>query len=277
MTAEPFRSTRALPLAALGCFLVAAPVLAAPGDPLGGDDTGCAPSTKLGLNCAKKTLAILTKLRKAVISCHLKQADLAFKAGEAQPGFGEAEENCEIGPSATSAKNKFDGYLAKLAASGCDATVLANAAATGDVLLGGDDVPGSLDSLNATFFCDPTSGEEIDPDGDDGGFIPATEENFKCSAAVAKYWAKHNYYVDRCHMKLAAAIFVGKPFDEEACEETDPRTSALARYNAGVGKYIAAGYCPPCLADPPGALGLGTGTIADADASLEDVYICPGP
>ena len=77
--------TITLPAVALG-VLLAAPVTAAPGDPFGGDDTGCTPTTKLGLNCAKAALSTLTKLRKAALVCHLKQEDLAFKAGVFPPG-----------------------------------------------------------------------------------------------------------------------------------------------------------------------------------------------
>ena len=40
---------------AVGLALAGGPAaLAAPGDPLGGDDTGCAPTTMAGLGCAKK-------------------------------------------------------------------------------------------------------------------------------------------------------------------------------------------------------------------------------
>jgi len=261
---------------ALGCLLAAAPVLAAPGDPLGGDDTGCAPTTKQGLSCGKKVLTSLVKLRKAVLVCHLKQAGLAFKAGQGQPGFSNAEENCEIGPSNKSAKNTFDARMTNLAGAGCDATVLANANTRRDILLGDQNTAGSMDALNATFFCDPTSGNLIDPGGDDGGYIPSTPEHYKCSVAVAKLWYRLDAYVSKCHIKLATAVWAGKVFDEEACEDVGDR-SALTKYDTYVARYIQAGICPPCLADPPGALGLGTSTVADADANLQEVYICPGP
>ena len=114
------------------------------------------------------------------------------------------------------------------------------------------------------------------PGGDDGGYIPSTPEHYKCSLAVAKLWYRLDGYVSKCHTKLAASVWANKPFDEEACEEVGDY-SALGKYNAGVGKYIQAGICPPCLANPPGALGLGTSTVSDADANLQEVYICPGP
>jgi hypothetical protein len=270
MTRNSIGLTRAL---ALGCLLAAAPVLASPGDPLGGDDTGCAPSTKLGLSCAKKVHNALWKLRVRVIKCHLTQAEHAFKNGQGEPGFSNAEENCEIGPSNTSAKNKFDARLASLATYGCDATVLANAAAAGDVIVSDQSVAGSMDNLNASFFCDATSGNLIDPGGDDGGYIPATPENFKCSTVVAKSWAKLDGYLYKCHSKLALSVFADRVFDEEVeCEDR-----YAPRIDANIQKYITIGFCPPCLADPPGALGLTAALRADSDANLEDVYICPGP
>jgi hypothetical protein len=270
MIRSPIGLVRAL---TLGCVLAAAPALAAPGDPLGGDDTGCTPSTKLGVSCAKKVHKLLVKLRYSVIKCHLTQADHAFKNGSGTEGFSNAEENCEIGPSNTSAKNKFNAKLASYLANGCDATVVANAEAARDVILGDQSVVGSMDNLNAAFFCDATSGNLIDPGGDDGGYIPATPENFKCSAVVAKSWSKLDAYLYKCHAKLAASVFTNRVFDEEVeCEDR-----YAPRIDAAIQKYITAGFCPPCLADPPGALGLTADLRTSSDANLQDVYICPGP
>jgi hypothetical protein len=264
--------TITLPAVALG-VLLAAPVTAAPGDPFGGDDTGCTPTTKLGLNCAKAALSTLTKLRKAALVCHLKQEDLAFKAGEGELGFSNAEENCELGPSSNSAKNKFDARMTALIGKGCDATLIANALARGAAIVGDASTAGSLDAMSASIFCDATSGNTIEPDGDDSiGWIPATPENQKCSVSVAKLWIKLSGYADKCHTRLAASVYSNRVFDEEACESL-----YLSRYQASVGKLVQVGYCPPCLADPPGAAGIGTDTVAAADAELGEVYVCPGP
>jgi hypothetical protein len=266
-----------VPSIALAC-LVAAPAWAAPGDPFGGDDTGCAPTTSQGLSCARKAHILLAKLKRSVLGCHLTQAGLAFKAGEGQPGFSNAEENCEIGPSEKSAKAKFDAIMAKLAFA-CDATVVANANARRDVILGDENVIGSLDNLNATFFCDATSGNEIDPGGDDGGWIPSVPEHYKCSVSIAKLWSKLDASVAKCHDKLAVSIYGGKPFDEDACEDVGEK-SALARYNAKVAKLVLYGICPPCLVDPmapTNATTLGLATVADGDNQLGDIFVCPGP
>jgi hypothetical protein len=265
--------TITLPALVLGALLAASPVAAAPGDPFGGDDTGCTPNTKLGLNCAKAALSTLGKLRKAALVCQLKQEDLAYKTGEGQLGFSNAEENCEISPSNNSAKNKFDARIASLVGKGCDSTMIANVLARGAALVADASTSGSLDAMNASFFCDATSGNTIEPEGGDSiGWIPATPENQKCSVAVAKQWIKLAGYADKCHVRLASSVFSNRVFDEEACESL-----YLSRYQAYVGKLVTVGYCPPCLANPPGAAGIGTSTVDDADAQLGEVYICPGP
>lgn len=275
------RLGRIVPSIALAGMLAVGPTAAAwaaPGDPLGGDDTGCAPTTKQGLSCGLKTHALLAKLKRAVLVCHLTQAGHAFQNGMGTNGFSNAEENCEIGPSATAAKAKFDAYMAKLALI-CDPTLVANVNARGATIVGDQSTAGSMDALNATFFCDATSGNQIDPGGDDGGYIPATPENYKCSVAVAKLWSKLDYSVFKCHQKLVRSVFGGKPFDEEACEDTGIK-SALTVYDAKVNGYIASGICPPCLADPmmsTNAIALGASTVADGDAQLQEPYVCPGP
>jgi hypothetical protein len=278
MIREPIHLKRAVLSMAIGCLLAASPVLAAPGDPFGDDDTGCTPSTALGRKCGKAVLKALAKLRVSVVKCHLTQAGHAFQNGSGTNGFSNAEENCEIGPSNTSAKAKFDATIASLADIGCDATILASANAKRDVLLGDSSVVGSLDNLNGTFFCDTTSGNPIDPDGEDAGTIPATPENYKCEVTYAKAWAKLTKYLYQCHAKMAASSFKGVVFDEEMCENTGGK-SGLDKYNLLIGKAVLAGFCPPCVTDagPTNATDLGVNTVADADANLQDVYICPGP
>ena len=264
-----------VPSIVLGCLL-AAPVGAAPGDPFGGNETGCAPTTKQGLSCGIKMNALLAKLKRSALVCQLKQDGQAFKTGMDAPGFSNAEDNCEIGPSEQSAKAKFDALMGKLSIV-CDPTVVANVLARRDVILGPSSTPGSLDELNARVFCDTTSGVEIEP-GANFGWIPSTPEHYKCSVVVAKLWSKLDYTIAKCHHRQAQYVFAGKPFDVEACETGIK--GALTRYYAGVAKYVATGICPACLADtmsPTSAESLGTTTLAGADAQLQDVFVCPGP
>jgi hypothetical protein len=266
--------TRFLPALGLGFVLIACPASAAPGDPFGGDDQGCVPSTTLGLSCAKKLLTTFEKLRLGVVKCHLTQEGHAFQAQHSSPGFDNAEENCELGPSNTSANNKFDARMAKLAAIGCDATAIANVNAARDVLLGDQSVPASLDSLNGAFFCDTTTGAFIadtsGSDQDEAGYIPADDGQQKCAVAALKSFAKLYAYISKCHIKAAGNIFKSVSFDEEACEAV-----YKAKFDAAVAKYVGAGICAPCL----GSLVANFDDLVelDADSSLDDVYVCPGP
>jgi hypothetical protein len=265
-----------VPSIVLGC-LIAVPAVAAPGDPFGGNETGCAPTSKIGIDCAARATKSLHKLRRAALGCHLTEDGLAFKTGSGSEGFGNAQENCELGPSTQSAKAKFDVQLAKLATF-CDPTLIANVTARRDVILGDASTPGSLDSLNARVFCDATSGVEIAP-GENIGFVPTSASHYKCSVVVAKLWSKLDAAITKCHLKQAISVWAGKPFDVEACEVNGEK-SALARYGYYVDRYVTSGICPPCLADPmapTSAQSLGTSTVGDADTQLQEVYVCPGP
>src|SRR5438093_10777368 len=90
---------------------------AGPGDPIGGDDPGCAPATKDDLKCSDGSLKNFAKAWAAATKCHIKQADAAFKNGV--PGD---DAGCETSGAGKSAKEKFDAARATLA---CPANVTA--------------------------------------------------------------------------------------------------------------------------------------------------------
>jgi hypothetical protein len=273
---------RILSAVALSACLAATSSFAAPGDPFGGSETGCVPSGKAGLTCGKILTSAFGKLVASVVKCHLVQAAQAFKTGQSSPGFDNAEENCSVGNPTASAKTKFDALMVKANAV-CPAGLVALAEARRDTFLADASNPLSLDSVNGAFFCDATSGLSIADAGggdqDEAGSIPSTSDHYKCSVAVAKLFSKLVSGVYKCHGKAALAIFANKPFDTDACEET-PTKGARAKYDAKVQKLIAAGICPPCLADPmfaSNALGIGVGVLAELDAQNEEVYPCPAP
>jgi hypothetical protein len=253
--------------------LASSSLLAAPGDPFGDDDPGCAPTTKLGLSCAKNVGTLVEKLRQAIVKCHRTQAEHAFKAGHSSPGFDTAEENCEIGPSARSAKAKFDDKLAEYADAGCDPTVIANAQAARGALLA-DQFNGGVDVFNGVFFCDSTSGLPIaDPSGsdqDEPGWIPADAGNYKCAFGAYKYWVKLHDALLRIHVKLATAVYWDRVYVEELEE-----IRALQKYWSCVDRFVAAGICSPCLTSA--IHGLGELAVIQGDSELGNLYICPGP
>lgn len=267
--------------AALAICLAAGPAAAAPGDPFGGSETGCVPSGKPGLTCGKVLTSAFGKLLAGVVKCHLTQAKQAFKAGASSAAFDTQEENCSVaGPK--SVKAKFDASVAK-AASACSPSIVPVVEARRDILLADAMSPGSLDSLNFAFFCDNstflTIAEPGGGDQDELGFIPSTNDHFKCSVGVAKALSKLVASVHKCHAKAAQAIFAGKPFDTDACEGPAIK-GARAKYEAAVNKLSAAGICPPCITDnmdPAHALGLGVGVVSALDAQNEEIYPCPAP
>jgi hypothetical protein len=250
--------------------------MGAPGDPLDPDDGGCAPTTSLGLKCAKGAVVLLQKYRQAVVTCHLKQEGLAYKSGLGEQGFSNAEEVCETQNPSQSARAKFEAGMAKLTALGCDATMIGLTTTIGNTVIAEMD-----DVWNQAFFCDDTTGNPIDPNGNDAGWIPPNDDVQKCSVAVAKAWVKADAMFAKCHTKAATAVFKSVPFDEEACESGDPFKSVLAVYDAKIGAYIAQGICPPCLADlnpvEPFALALAEVLEIEREGEVASAYVCPGP
>src|SRR5262249_11376573 len=110
------------------------------------------------------------------------------------------------------------------------------------------------------------------------GLIPATDANLACTLRVARYLAKLDSDVTKCHIKAAREGIFSRPFDEEACEETDSLRSALAKYNVRVQRLITAGLCPPCLADPPSsnyAPTQGSNLVTDLDQLNGQIFLCP--
>lgn len=256
---------RSIGVFTLGFWLVTSAALAAP---FGGTHTGCSSPDKLALKCSVIMDKLLGKLEQMVLKCHLIQATHAHKAGHSSPGFDNAEENCTTGPSATSAKAKFDAALAKYGPM-CGATFVTNAEARRDAILADQTNPDSLDAKNGIFFCDATSGLTItEPGGSEAGSIPADANGYKCEVVLAKNWLKLQMYTRKCQTTAAKVAFVGGPFDDTVCVQ-----KARAKYDAVIQKYVSYGICPTCVAtDAPT---LGDDTIADLDAQLEEIYPCP--
>ena len=260
----------ALGLAVAG-LVAAAPVAAAPGDPFGGDLSGCVPPDKQALSCGQKYGLALTKLRKNIVKCNLKQAGLAFKAGQGQEGFSNADEVCQTENPSNSARANFEAYIAKLEPV-CPAAVHAAVVARGAAALAGQDTPGSIDAMNDVFFCDATSGQEIDPGGNDGGFIPATEDNNACSVKAFKVWVKLDAALNKCHSYDARYGFVDRPFDDDTCE-FDALRGVVTKYDKYVQRLLDVGICAPCLADSLIALGGDLETTRDGENAV--TFPCP--
>src|SRR5438876_912854 len=146
------------------CLLTAGMALAGPGDPIGGDDPGCAPANKDDLKCSDGNLKNFAKAWAAAIKCHIKQADSAFK--NAAPADDEA---CETNGAGKSAKEKLDAARAKLV---CPAGVTANVNGLETTLFANSGTSGSADQQAGDIYCDP--GLAIDSGGDDAGTVNNT-------------------------------------------------------------------------------------------------------
>ena len=85
--------------------------------------------------------------------------------------------------------------------------------------------------------------------GDDTGTVLTFDaKRLKCQNAAVKNYSHLVACILKCHMKAADALSKQKqpPFDEEACESTDPLKSCRAKYDATSAKIMAS-ICPPCL------------------------------
>src|SRR5215470_15926095 len=143
--------------------LLVAPPLARAGAPFDADDPGCVPDTKAAARCGDAAGKALAKLVASVLACHAKEANAAFKSTQFD------EEACERTDSSSSARAKFEAALAKLAVPCSGSSILSAADAIASNLLADAPAVGSLDTLIGSVYCDPTSGNPLDPGGDDPG------------------------------------------------------------------------------------------------------------
>lgn len=255
---------RSIGVFTLGFWLVTSAALAAP---FGGTHTGCSSPDSLAYKCGVLIGKALGKLEQSVLKCHLTQASHAFKAGHSSPGFDNAEENCTTGPSATSAKAKFDAVIAKYSGM-CGATLVGNAESRRDAILADQTNPDSLDALNGRFFCDDTSGLTVtEPGGSEAGWIAPNANVHKCEVILAKIWLKLQLAVRKCHTTAAKYALAGT-FDDAACVQT-----ARAKYDGYAQKLVAYGYCPACVTT--GSPLIADDAIAALDTQLGEIFPCP--
>ena len=219
---------------------------------------GCPPASADADKCQTGIAKALSTFGGAVIKCHAKQADGAFKEKPVD------EETCEETGS-KSAKGKLDATIAKAAAK-CPAEVVTNANAVSAGLLSG---PMSLDVQNGLVYCDTSSGTQIDPGGDDAGFVPPSSDGLKCSDGVGKDVAKLWGAISKCSTKAADAAFKGKSFDEATC-----RSTATGKYDEAAAKLIGKGGCPACL-DADAQSALRDALLTQLDAIDGQIFVCP--
>lgn len=242
--------------------------------PFGGDDTGCVPDSRDRLKCGDAIGKAFGNAIRAVIKCHKKQADDRFN-GVSDTITGPAEDLCANGPNGgRSAKEKLDAAIGKVSFL-CSASQLAAAATQESTLFAGQTNAASLDAQNGDVYCE--TGTAIDPSGDDAGQIPSTKDRLTCADTVGSELGKLAAAVIKCHQKQADAVFAGKTFDENACEELDPvkHKSAVEKYGAAMSRLDTKGICTQTCLSRPNRDALGANVLAQIEAANQVAYPCP--
>ena len=234
-----------------------------PGQRFDDDDAGCVPNTTAHRKCSETLAKAFARLIAAVTTCHDRQARMAFSGAPLD------EEACEA-----KARERLEATFAGIALL-CSPIQLSLASNEETELLDSTN-PRSLDAQNGDVFCDSTSGNAMDPNGDDTGWVPATADALWCARGVAKNVAKLAQAALKCHAKMAYSFYTGRNFDEEACEEFDPLThrGARDRYSLRVAQLVAHGGCPPCL-DGVQQEALALRTVGQIDSDNDRLYPCP--
>lgn len=259
-------------LAAL-CLLIqsaSAAVGPGPGEPFGGDDSGCVPPTNAALKCSVRVGQTLQSLTNAGFKCHSRFAKSRFKEilSAGQPTADD--EACEA-----AAGVRFDSTMAALTlADSCAGSAALVAAATEKTaLLGDPDDPLAFDTLAGRIYCDRSSGALLSPAGDDTGYVPATKEHLRCTDKLGKQLAKLAASVRKCHAKAAQSDYDRKDptFDEDGCE-----AAALAKFDRATANLVGSGACPACLSSTT-QHDIAVDFMTQLDARNSNLFPCPDP
>ena len=255
--------TRALVVGML--MSMAVPALAepgpGPGEPFGGDDAGCVPASSSRLACGAAATKSYDKLESAIVKCHVAEAQARyFEIFSARPDTFD-EEACEA-----EAVARMQAKLTRVGS--CSGTPVLH-----DLADNSAEHVAALDDENAGPYCDDTSGEEIDPGGDDGGFVPADAATLSCAGRVAKNLRVLASRVRKCQRTAAAkGLELADPaYDEEACE-----ADALAKFVQAASRLAGGGTCPACLGAAE-QQALAETTIARVGATNDHAFACPDP
>ncbi len=234
---------------------------------------GCLPSTKTLKKCEATITKAFGTLIANVIACHTRQADAAFSTQRGKANQFD-EEACEETDPKTSALAKFDAVLAKVKQKNlCPTDVLSNATDLAAEVTADRANPSSLDSLNGRVYCDTTSNELIDPNGDDAGAIPGSADSLACSDGVARNLVNLVAGLIKCRTKAAAAAVKGGFFDESICRG-DPAKGVRAKYDKAAQQLTGKVTCPQCL-DLAGQGTLADDLTAQVDQWLALIFVCP--
>ncbi|HVM97568.1 MAG TPA: NF038122 family metalloprotease, partial [Candidatus Acidoferrales bacterium] len=219
------------------------------------DDSGFIPPDAGTETCEVGVANNVKNLEACIEGCHITASTKAFKLKMFD------EESCE-----TSCRNHYNNKQTRLLT---PATCPACLDATHQTSLA-DSVQSDLDTNNGTLFC--SGGTALGDD--DSGFIAPDADTLACETGVANNLKKLNLCLRKCHVNAAIKAFKGKPFDEEGCEENDPKKSCRAKYDTKQAKLVNAGTCPACLGAAQQAA-LADQALSNLDAG-NGAFFCAG-
>jgi hypothetical protein len=237
------------------------------------DDQGKTTCNKSAEGCEAKIGGLVGKTVAAVIKCHAKQAQAAFKTANGKPTSFD-EEACE-----NTAINGPKGFVASAQAAQAKDTTGACSCVGVNVIA--SLIGGILDGNNGLVFCDGS--DPIDQGGDDAGTFDHTNATgFKAMVAAGTCVSKLVAAWEKCHATFAKNVLKNKvdPTDpghtDEICEgdgdNSNPK-GAIEAFNACMAKLQAKGL-PACTTSNIGTiLGL---TKNQLDGSNGLVY-CASP
>jgi len=232
-----------------------------PGEPFGGDDSGCVPTTSDRLTCSSYVSKAFGRLERAVVLCHVRQANTRYR----QTILGNTgqfdEETCEAKASAV-----FDKTFARLSARSCKGSPLINTVA-GDR----DALIAALDTQDGGPYCDATTATPIDPGGDDAGFVPAAAPARRCAEKVSRQLVTLANALRACHRTAGSKGFhlADPAYDEDGCE-----AKARAAFDGASARLQNSGDCPACL-DASGRANLADAVAARIDSTNLATFSCP--
>src|SRR5262249_11442104 len=208
----------------------------------GGDDSGCLTADKAKSKCEQKVQKNVVTAVAGVIKCHKKAADAASQSKPFD------EDGCEAGV--------LSKFLNKTDTTNCPCVNKIVLAATIETVVDGN---------HALLYCDPAG---VPFGGDDSGTVPSTKAILGCEDKLGKCVSLFAKGYGLCHQHAAQDFVHGTSFDEEACEQTDPKGPANA-YNS-------------CIASLQGCQGCEniSGLAALVDASFDganNLVFCESP
>lgn len=230
-----------------------------PGEPFGGENSGCVPTTKSRLSCSVALGKAYDKLEAALLKCHGDEVKSLYFELSGSGGKPFDETLCR-----SRAIQRFDDRIERLGQATC-----VSSPGFADVIEDRDALLVAIESEKQTPWCDDTSGVATG----DIGWVPANPDGLRCGSKTAKGLRALSSRMRRCHRVAADKGFrlADPPYDVAACEG-----KFLGKFQKIANKLEASGRCAPCFAAAAQAA-LASDLDDRLSAANETVFACPDP